>query len=187
MVNEIIKEVKICLNNGCCMAGLSLALTLPDICGKAYYPELGNKRRYIKWFDEYIGEYEQDEESKKIGLPYLSGEIVYSLRCSLLHQGNPNIKEKEFGIVYFELIYRQKEGAHSISGSSQAQIVKDEHGNDKAINKFLSINARDLCWKVCRLAERCYKKDKDKFNFFNYNLVDTDYSTRRLFGLTDRV
>ncbi len=108
------------------------------------------------------------------------------MRCSLLHQGNPNIKENEFGIVYFELIYRQQEGAHVFCGSSQAQIIKDENGNDKAINKELSINVRNLCWKICRLAEVCYKKDKDKFDFFNYNLVDTDYHTRNLFGMKDR-
>lgn len=48
MVNEIVREVNACLDNGCCIAGLSLALTLPDICGKAYYPQLGNKRRYKK-------------------------------------------------------------------------------------------------------------------------------------------
>lgn len=186
MVDEIVREVNACLDNGCCIAGLSLALTLPDICGKAYYPQLGNKRRYIKWFNEYIGQFECDEEGAEVGIPYLSGELVYSLRCSLLHQGNPNIKENEFGIVYFELIYRQQEGSHVFCGSSQAQIIKDENGNDKAINKELSINVRNLCWKICRLAEVCYKKDKDKFDFFNYNLVDTDYHTRNLFGMKDR-
>ena len=139
MVNEIVREVNVCLDNGCCIAGLSLALTLPDICGKEYYPQLGNKRRYIKWFNEYIGQFECDEEGAEVGIPYLSGELVYSLRCSLLHQGNPNIKENEFGIVYFELIYRQQEGSHVFCGSSQAQIIKDENGNDKAINKELSI------------------------------------------------
>ena len=183
MVNEIIREVNMCLNNGCCIAGLSLALTLPDICGKAYYHELGNKRRYIKWFDEYIGQYEHDEESARVGMPYLSGELVYSLRCSMLHQGNPNIKENEFGIVYFELLYREQEGASIVTGSAQAEIVKDENGNDKAINKVLSINVRDLCWKICRLAEICYNKDKEKFDFFNYNLVDTDYHTRSIFKM----
>ena len=186
MVNEIIREINVCLDNGCCIAGLSLALTLPDICGKAYYPTLSNKRRYIKWFDEYIGQYEHDEESAKIGMPYLSGELVYSLRCSLLHQGNPNIKDNEFGIVYFELLYRQTEGVSIVTGSAKAEIVKDENGNDKAVNKELCINVRDMCWKICRLAEICYSKDKEKFDFFNYNLVDTDYHTRKTFGIMNR-
>lgn len=75
------------------------------------------------------------------------------MRCSLLHQGNPNIKENEFGIVYFELLYNRDKSNHMLSDSSQAQIIKDENGNDKAVNKIFSISVRDMCWKICRLAE----------------------------------
>ena len=125
MVNELIKEINQCLDNGCVMAGLSLALTLPDICGKAIYPKLKPSCRYVKWFDEYIGQYEHDDEHIRVGMPYLSGELVYSLRNSIFHQGNPNIDGKKFGIIYFELLYRQQEGAHVVTGSSEAEIIKD--------------------------------------------------------------
>lgn len=186
MVNELIKEINQCLDNGCVMAGLSLALTLPDICGKAIYPELKKPSdRYIKWFDEYIGQYELNYEHKKLGMPYLSGELVYSLRNSILHQGNPNIDCKKFEIIYFELLYQQNEGASVIVGSSEAKIIKDENGNDKAINKKFTVNVRYLCSKICRLAEVCYSEEKDKFDFFNYNLVDIDYRTRHSFGIKD--
>lgn len=181
MVNELIREINYCLDNDCCMAGLSLALTLPDICGKAMYPDLKTSDRYIKWFDEYIGQYEHDEEHIRVGMPYLSGELVYSLRNSILHQGNPNIDGKKFGIIYFELLYQQYEGASVICGSSEAEIIKDENGNDKSINKKFTVNVRNLCWKLCRFAEICYKEDRKKFNFFNYNLVDMDHRTRRMF------
>ena len=185
MVNEIIREVNQCLDNGCYMAALSLALTLPDICGKAKYPDMEKqtKHRYIKWFDEYIGQYEHDEEHIEKGMPYLSGELVYSLRCSVLHQGNPNIDGDKFGIIYFELLYHQYEGARINVSSSEAEIVLDENGKEKAINKKYSVNVRDLCFKLCRLAEYYYNKHKDQFNFFNYNFVDTDYKTRQIFGI----
>lgn len=173
MVNEIVREVHACLDSGCCIAGLSLALILPDICGKVYYPELGNKQRYIKWFDEFIGKYEKDKESERIWLPYLSGNLVYSLRCSMLHQGNPSVENNKLDLVYFELIYRRPEDTQDCCGSAQAEMVKDEKGNDIAINKKLRINVRDLCWKICRLAEVCYDREREKFNFFEYNLVDT--------------
>ena len=52
--------------------------------------------RYIKWFDEYIGQYERDDERIRVGMPYLSGELVYSLRNSILHQDNPNIDCQKF-------------------------------------------------------------------------------------------
>ena len=85
------------------MSALITALILPDICGKAKYPEMEKqtKQRYIKWYDEYIGQYEKDTEDER-GMPYLSGELIYSLRCSVLHQGNPNIDGKKLDIEYFE-------------------------------------------------------------------------------------
>lgn len=186
MVNELIKEINQCLDNGCVMAGLSLALTLPDICGKAVYPELKKPSdRYIKWFDEYISQYEHNDEHMRLGMPYLSGELVYSLRNSILHQGTPNITGNKFGIIYFELLYQQIEGASVIVCSSESEIDQDENGNDIAINKKFTVNVRDLCSKICRLAEVCYSEDKVKFNFFNYNLVDIDYRTRHSFGIKD--
>ncbi len=183
MINELIREINYCLDNNCCLAGLSLALTLPDICGKAMYPSLKPSDRYIKWFDEYIGQYEHNEEDIRVGMPYLSGELVYSLRNSILHQGNPNIDGKKFGIIYFELLYQQYEGSFVISDSSESEIIKDENRNDKAISKKFTVNVRNLCSKLCRFAEVCYKADRNKFNFFNYNLVNMDYRTRRIFGI----
>ena len=186
MINEFIKEINQCLKNGCVMAGLSLTLTLPDICGKAIYPNLKPSDRYIKWFNEYVGQYERINGHTMFDKQYLSGELVYSLRNSILHEGNPNIDGRKFGIIYFELLYRQEEGSNIIIESSEAEIVKDENGNDKSINIKLMINVRDLCWKICCLSEFCYKEDKNKFNFFNYNIVDTDYYTRHRFGMDDR-
>ena len=68
-------------------------LTFPDICAKAKYGDsLGNKKRYTKWYNEYIGQYEKSPQEKyDITMPYLSGEVIYQLRCNVLHQGTPYI------------------------------------------------------------------------------------------------
>lgn len=51
------------------MGASFLALTISDICGKVLYSDLtGNKnsgKRYIKWFDRYIGDYEQSPLAKE--------------------------------------------------------------------------------------------------------------------------
>lgn len=39
MVDRIVKEINICLENDCYISALGMALTLPDICGKANYPQ----------------------------------------------------------------------------------------------------------------------------------------------------
>lgn len=81
------------LDAECFYSALSLALTFPDICGKAEYSQEKTTKRYKDWYDEYIGKHEQYpcEQCQNTPMPYLSGEVVYSLRNSLLHQGTPNI------------------------------------------------------------------------------------------------
>ena len=65
MVEQLIDDVNRALDNEAYFAALTLALTLPDICGKAQYPESGGGKRYID-----------------------------SLRNSMLHQGTPNINKE---------------------------------------------------------------------------------------------
>lgn len=181
MINEIIREVKLSLKNGCYMAALTLALTLPDICGKAKFPnEKSSKKRYIQWFDEYIGKYEHDEENIEKGLPYLSGDLVYSLRCSILHQGDPNIEKSKYGIILFELLYRQQENINDFDTFSESEIIKDDQGNEKAKNIKYSVNVRKLCFKLCNLAKYYYDKYKDKFIFLNSIVYDNDYQMRNI-------
>ena len=87
MIDRIVSEIKTCLENDCYIAALALALTLPDVCGKAEYPNEGNTKRYIKWYNEYVGKYEKPSDPYGSDMPYSSGEVIYNLRNSLLHQG----------------------------------------------------------------------------------------------------
>ena len=92
MIIRLVQDIRKALENELYFVALSSALTLPDICGKAAYPaEQSSRKRYILWYDEEIGKYEKNPEDKD-DMPYLSGEVIYSLRCSLLHEGNPNMK-----------------------------------------------------------------------------------------------
>ena len=81
---RLIDDINRALENEAYFAALALALTLPDICGKAKYPNERNGTRYINWYDEYVGKYEQCpcETCQENKMPYLSGEVVYQLRNS---------------------------------------------------------------------------------------------------------
>ena len=111
-LKTIIDDLDKSLKCDCLLSALALALTIPDICGKAKYPEIksiGN--RYRKWFDEYIGEYEKkvvtnEEGTKHLGMPYLSGELVYKLRCAFLHSGGANIEKEYDGFKLDNFILR---------------------------------------------------------------------------------
>lgn len=95
MIERLIKEVNICLKNELYMSALMTALTLPDICEKAEFPEYKNGRRYKEWL-------------KKYGYLYfdnlISFDEIYQLRNSTLHQGSPSTKAPNNGIDEFELI-----------------------------------------------------------------------------------
>ena len=181
MVDELIREIKVCLKNGCYIAALTIALTLPDICGKAQYPdEKSTKKRYVKWFDEYIKQCGIFPDNHSSDSPYLSSELVYSLRCSVLHEGNPGVDQEKSDIDYFELIWREKESASS--PIFRAELVENESNKSYECKRY-SINLRYLCEVICQATENYYNKNKKLFNFFNYNLEVMDVHTRETFGI----
>ena len=186
MIKELTWEICKCLKDGYYMAALTSALTIPDMCGKAEFPDLKNTGDHYKgWFDKYIGNHEKERHGEK-GMPYLSGELVYSLRCSLLHQGNPNIQEHisdKNNIVYFELRYQRLEGASRRMGAAEAQLIRID-GEEKAVNIKYSIDVKLLCYKLCIAARDCYNKNKEKFDFFNYKIVGLDFNTKRNLGVS---
>ena len=149
---QIIKEINDCLENECFLTALGMALTLPDICGKAAYPTDTVAGRYIKWTNEYI-----------------SGEILYNLRNTFLHQGNPNIdsskvKNSRCKVDEFNLVI----GSIFSGDTSSVQYGN----NQQVIYRRLDINIVNLCTKLTRTAEGYYQTNKEKFNFFNYTIDD---------------
>lgn len=184
MVDRLLADMKKALDNDCYFAALSLALTLPDICGRAEYPDLvdKSKQRYIRWFDEYIGRYEKPSKQSKNDedMPYLSGEVIYQLRCSLLHQGVPdidkgNIKAKENQIDNFSLVVEKKKDFDIYSD------VASVCWNNTSPNKYRSyrINVRRFCIIVRNVVKSYYEDNKDKFDFMNCNVIDWDEVTEK--------
>lgn len=169
MIEQIVKEINICLENECFLSALGMALTLPDICGKAEYPTDGVTKRYIKWTNEYISAYEKDDSPYGIDMPYLSGEVLYNLRNAILHQGNPNI-------VSFEIkdIRCKVDEFNLVIGSTFSGDTSSVHyGNDQQIvYRRLDVNIVNLCTKLTRTAEGYYCENHEKFNFFNCTIDD---------------
>lgn len=82
MIQKMIDEIAVALNQGLYLVALSAALTLPDVCGKAEYPEERVSTRYKKWYSTFVPDGNLPEDS------------VYALRCSLLHEGNTMRRRK---------------------------------------------------------------------------------------------
>lgn len=174
MIDRIISDCEKALDHDLYFAALNLALTLPDICAKAKYPnEKNNKKRYVDWYEEYLGQYEKGPRfsDEKDDMPYQSGEVIYSLRCSMLHQGTPNVEESKCNITKFVLIVEKKK-PHNIYSCDVRQMSDNE--------RELSLNVRTLCWKICAVAKNYYRENKELFDFFNYHLLNWDEEMERL-------
>lgn len=174
MVFRLVQDIRKALENELYFVALSSALTLPDICGKAAYPdERSSRKRYILWYDEGIGKYEKSPEDKN-NMPYLSGEVIYSLRCSLLHEGNPNMKNDILRanqpIDHFSLVI-EKAKPFDIYSDASAII---EFGNEQI--RGYRMNVRRICMILCNVAESYYRDNMNKFQF-NYKIIDWDEVT----------
>ena len=174
MIERIIDDINKALDAEAYMAALSLVLTLPDICAKAEYGDVGsNSLRYIEWYNENIGQYECPPNDCGDENPYLSGEIVYQLRCSVLHLGTPNvnknkIKEGRCAVDHFTLVVEKKKPFDIYADASS--VV--EHNGEKT--RSYHVNIRRLCLIITATASNYYKKNKDKFTFFEYEILDWD-------------
>lgn len=163
MIEQIVNDINTALKNGAYLSALSLALTLPDVCGKAEYPGGRVGERYKKWYQENVGQYETDGEGN---CPYLSDEVVYSLRNSFLHQTTPNIDktmihDPQNKIDRFVLVIEPKK---------EFDIYADLSVSGGYRGKEYHVSVQRLCLILTRTALCYYRKNKEKFNFFEYEI-----------------
>ena len=158
MIDIYVNDIKTSLKNKCYFSALSLALTLPDICGMAEFPDKTVSERYIGWYDEHIC-------ITNFGNPYLSGEIVYNLRNTYLHQGSANIDVSK---VKAEINQIDKFILYLGDGSEIYEASLLMH-TDKAAIMTILVDITWLCEILCEKALTYYEENKDKFRFdFNF-------------------
>lgn len=76
-------------------SALALALALPDICANVCFPNEGSRRRYARWYNQYmLPKYTRRVGADRAEHVFLQGEDCYALRCALLHEGTHNISEQ---------------------------------------------------------------------------------------------
>lgn len=106
-------DIEKAFDAGAYLSAISLALTIPDICGDRLYCGVGSRKRYVDWFNAYIAQNYLDEKSPQVdgriaaSKYYFDGEDCYQLRCVYLHQGinAPDLsKEKTiYNVIQFRV------------------------------------------------------------------------------------
>lgn len=97
-MDELVRQIRIALDNKLYYLALYITLTLPDISGALNSDDgIATKERYIDWFDKYV----TPQNADPTGDSLLTGEVAYQLRCSLLHQGKMELKKQEYSRIIF--------------------------------------------------------------------------------------
>lgn len=157
MVELYVNDIENALKNKSYFSALAMSLALPDICGAAEYPnETSTAKRYIEWYNKYLGEYMSDDS----GNPYLSGEIVYNLRNTFLHAGSPNIDSNK---VKDEA--NQLDGFGLILGDGTEMCTTLFINTSIVKLRTMIVDVTYLCKTICDCSLWYYKNNTNKFHF----------------------
>ena len=144
-----------------------------DFAGYMRYSRFPNKsvsERYIAWYDKYLGAYmEHGKDSLCENDPWLSGEIVYNLRNTYLHQGNPGIasdkvKEEVNQLDKFILMLGDGTVLQTVTFNMEAGR------NEKITFRAIIVDVTYLCDCICDCALWYYENNQEKFKF-NFNVI----------------
>ena len=172
MIPICVNDIKRSLENKCYFSALSLALILPDICGMAEFPNESVTKRYIGWYDKYLGEYmAQGKDDLGGNNPWLSGEIIYNLRNTYLHQGNPGIasdkvKEEVNQLDKFILML----GDGTVLQSVTLNIEAGTQETGKITYRMIIVDITYLCDSICDCVLWYYENHQEKFKF-NFDVI----------------
>ncbi|KJJ69480.1 hypothetical protein [Clostridium sp. FS41] len=169
-----IGSIKKAIECECYLPALSLALTLPDICGQIEYPDFVNDegdrqgaRQYKTWYDNHVRPlyYINHEDAPAF---QFDGALCYALRCALLHEGNFELKDRDKKLLIdgFRLHVDKVYGCPNIHYSYCEKDGK----------RFIDLDAFGLCFFICSAARTFYDNHEDKAIFEKYNSVVIDES-----------
>ncbi len=175
MIERLVKEIEISLKNKCYMSALTMSAMIPDICGKAEYPEEPTGKRYKQWYQNYV------LNEGEFGLR-LTPEMAYSIRCSLLHEGNPSIDKEKCNVKCFAFIISDS----TASKTMESSIIR-ELSDENKIYEVYNLHIELYCGTISTAARKYYRANKDKFNFINYRIINTADVTARTFGLSEDI
>lgn len=156
-----IEEIETALNEKLWQSALSLALTIPDICGQIEFKKYIKKNRdgssvrlvgkqYKEWFTKHV-EYHYAETQSS----YFNAEMCYQLRNAFLHSGSDDVRQTNFK---FEL------------RTSSTDCIS--YNNCEIIH--ISLDISRLCSFLCMEGKSFYStwENKDDFNDSKCNWLD---------------
>ena len=138
-MDQFIKAINKSLKDENWFSAFFMAISVPDISGGlSKNPPKGNKKRFLKWFDNYLA-----SEYK-----FISGEAFWQLRCSILHSGT-HIDKK---------LKKALSGAELLIVTYHESPFHDYHVQWVKNRSFVFLRIDKFCEDVCNALKK-WKKD----------------------------
>ena len=163
---DIIYQIDSSLKHENYIAALTLALMIPDKCGKIEHPDWPSKKRYVDWYDTHcwcdgycvINNPSISEDE----LPNVDGAFIYQLRCAMLHENTTELDysklEDKNKVDEFQLILA--DSSEDIFSVFASGIINGE-------KRLARIRLIDLCKLICYAANEYYEGNKEKVDSSN--------------------
>lgn len=131
--------VRLALSDSNWYGALTIALTLPDICGRLEYPTDTSKKRYVNWYNRYLLPTYTSNVGNNTTHVFLSGEDCYALRCSYLHEGIDDITAQN--------ARKALDNFHFVSPRQGWYIHRNQ------VNGTLQLQVDKFCEELCTAVE----------------------------------
>lgn len=132
-------------------SALSMALAIPDVCGRLVNPNQKSQARYVAWFQKWLeAKYTSTIDAGGTKHVFLCAEDCYALRCSYLHEGGDNILDQRArkALEDFHFITPPDIGSriHMNQSNSTLQLQVDVFAMDMAdaVGEWASSVANDV-------------------------------------------
>lgn len=159
-IRERISEIRKAVDSKMFLSALSLALTVPDICGKLENVNLDDKQKYIKWFNDHVStKYFPEivlEENDEMGMGEkraLTGERCYGLRCAVLHSGNQVLNKAHMDLDLSNGYTVTKYKLCLLDDPHDEMLHMDGNAIEKKYEVTFYLNIRKFCERICQAAE----------------------------------
>ena len=124
-MKNLLYALKRCVHDRNWYGAITIALTLPDICGSIDTPGKSNsKTRSVAWFDRYVG-HAYMIEVKGVKAVFMTGRDCYALRCAALHQGTFDVSEQKARDVVDRFILHHSEAMPIHNFQKDKKLVID--------------------------------------------------------------
>ena len=161
-----IDDVRRSIKNATYYSALALALTFPDICCQVENGlnngENSTRSMYINWVNKHMDFEDFHFPMQGFETQTFAGEMCYSLRCKVLHNGNTEVKNQALGVNVDKLFLTLPAEDNYYHGY---KYVTDENGDTAT---YIGIDY--ICERLCDTAEKFFnnwanKSDFDKHSF----------------------